>query len=63
MRFLRRITYLSAFSQYYLIQHGIANKTLYNIKRNCYISTSTLEKLCKIMNCTPNDIIRFANDC
>lgn len=49
-------------SQYYLIQHGIASKTIYNIKKNCYISTSTLEKLCKIMDCTPNDIIKFTDD-
>lgn len=48
-------------SQYYLMQHGIGNKTLYNIKKNCHISTSTLEKLCKIMNCTPNDLIRFTD--
>ncbi len=49
-------------SQYYLIQHGIASKTIYNIKKNCYISTSTSEKLCKIMDCTPNDIIKFTDD-
>lgn len=46
-------------SQYYLIQHGIAGKTIYNMKRNCHISTSTLEKLCDLLSCTPNDIIRF----
>lgn len=31
-------------SQYFLIQHGIAGKTIYNMKRNCYISTATVEK-------------------
>lgn len=49
-------------SQYYLIQHGIAGKTIYNIKRNCHISTATLEKLCNLLDCEPNDIIKFISD-
>ncbi len=49
-------------SQYYLIQHGIASKTIYNIKRNCHISTTTLEKLCDLLDCEPNDIIRFVKE-
>lgn len=46
-------------SQYFLMQHGIAGKTIYNMKRNCYISTATVEKLCRLVGCTPNDIMRF----
>ncbi|MDE7313672.1 MAG: helix-turn-helix transcriptional regulator [Eubacterium sp.] len=49
-------------SQYYLIQHGIASKTIYNMKRNCHISTSTVEKLCRLIACTPNEIMRFIDD-
>lgn len=49
-------------SQYYLIQHGIASKTIYNMKRNCYISTSTVEKLCRIVDCMPNDMMRFIEE-
>ncbi|MDE7477579.1 MAG: helix-turn-helix transcriptional regulator [Lachnospiraceae bacterium] len=48
-------------SQYYLIQHGIAGKTIYNMKRNCHISTATVEKLCKLIGCTPNDIMMFTD--
>lgn len=48
-------------SQYYLIQHGIAGKTIYNMKRNCHISTATVEKLCKLIGCTPNDIMIFTD--
>lgn len=48
-------------SQYYLIHHGIAGKTIYNMKRSCHISTATLEKLCKIIKCTPDDIIKFTD--
>ncbi len=46
-------------SQYYLIQHGIAGKTIYNMKRSCHISTATLEKLCDLLDCEPNEILRF----
>ena len=49
-------------SQYYLNQRGIANKTIYNMKRNCYISTSTVEKICRIIGCTPSDIMQFIDD-
>lgn len=48
-------------SQYYLTKHGIDNKTIYNIKKNENITTLTLEKLCKAMNCTPNDILTFVD--
>ena len=49
-------------SQYYLNQHGIANKTIYNMKRNYYISTNTVEKICKIVGCTPSDIMQFKDE-
>lgn len=49
-------------SQYHLIQNGIAGKTIYNMKRHSHISTSTVEKLCKIIGCTPNDIMRFIDE-
>lgn len=45
---------------YTLIQeHQIQSKTIYNLKRNKNISTSTLERLCDILECTPNDILTF----
>lgn len=46
-------------SQYYLLKHGIDNKTIYNLKRSENITMLTLEKLCRAMNCTPNDIVKF----
>ena len=49
-------------SQYYLLKHGIDNKTLYNIKRNENITMLTLEKLCKIIGCEPNDIVKFTDN-
>ena len=46
-------------SQYQLLQNGIDNKTLDSLKKGKGITMVTMEKLCKIIGCTPNDIIRF----
>ena len=46
-------------SQYQLIKSGIDNKTLDSIKKGNNITLLTLEKLCTILDCTPNDVIRF----
>lgn len=46
-------------SQYRLIQAGIDNKTLDSLKKSKNITVLTLEKLCNILDCTPNDVIRF----
>lgn len=49
-------------SQYKLLQAGIDNKTLDSLKKNRNITLLTLEKLCRILDCTPNDVIRFTED-
>ena len=46
-------------TQYYLLQNGIDNKTLDSLKKNKIITLLTMEKLCDIIGCTPNDIVRF----
>ena len=46
-------------SQYPLIKEGVDNKTLDAIKKGKNITLLTLEKLCTILDCTPNDVIRF----
>ena len=46
-------------SQYQLIKSGIDNKTLDSIKKNKNMTMLTLEKLCNIVGCTPNDIVQF----
>lgn len=46
-------------SQYALIKAGIDNKTLDSLKKGKNITLLTLEKLCGILSCTPNDVIRF----
>lgn len=46
-------------SQYSLLKAGIDNKTLDSIKKGNNITLLTLEKLCAIIGCTPNDVVRF----
>ena len=46
-------------SQYALLKQGIDNKTLDRIKKGKNITILTLEKLCQILDCTPNDVIEF----
>lgn len=50
-------------SQYALINSGLDKHTLDNLRKNQNITVLTLEKLCNILNCTPNDIIAFKKDC
>ncbi len=46
-------------TQYTLLQMGIDNKTLDSLKKGKNITLLTLEKLCKILGCTPNDVVAF----
>lgn len=41
---------------------GISSKTIHNLKHSKHITTSTVETLCNILDCTPNDIFTFIND-
>ena len=49
-------------SQYQLLKLGIDNKTLDSLKKNKNITLLTVEKICKILNCTPNDIVLFQDE-
>ena len=49
-------------TQYQLLKSGIDNRTLDSLKKNRNITALTLEKLCSILHCTPNEVIRFTND-
>ena len=45
---------------YSLIEkYKVQSKTIYNLKHNKNISTATLEMLCDILDCTPNEILAF----
>ncbi len=46
-------------SQYALIQAGIDRRTLDWLKKNKNITMLTLEKICTILDCSPNEVVRF----
>ena len=41
---------------------GFSAYTITNLKRNKSITLNTMEKLCKVLQCTPNDIVEFTED-
>lgn len=41
---------------------GINPRTINNLKHNKGITVDTLERLCKILNCTPNDVLEFVDN-
>lgn len=49
-------------SQYKLLKSGIDNKTLDSLKKGKNITLLTLEKLCHILDCSPNEVICFTKD-
>ena len=49
-------------SQYSLLQAGIDNKTLDSIKKGKNITLLTVEKICDVLDCTPNEIVQFIKD-
>jgi len=49
-------------SQYSLLKAGIDNKTLDSIKKGNNITLLTLEKICTILDCSPNDVVRFVSN-
>jgi len=50
-------------TQYRLLADNVIdNKTLDAIKHNHNITLLTLEKLCRALDCTPNDVIQFLEE-
>ena len=49
-------------SQYSLLKAGIDNKTLDTLKKGKNITLFTLEKICTILDCSPNEVVRFVKE-
>ena len=50
-------------SQYKLIKdHGISTGQLDRLRKNKNISTYTIDQLCKILDCSVEDIMEYKND-
>ena len=45
-----------------IYKQGISAYTITNLKRNKSITMHTMEKLCNILDCTPNEIVKFEKD-
>lgn len=45
-----------------IYKKGFSAYTITNLKRNKSITMNTMEKLCKVLQCTPNDIVAFTED-
>lgn len=43
-------------------KHNINPRTINNLKHNRSITMYTLERLCDILGCTPNDIVCFEKE-
>ena len=55
--------YLDEISTYKLIkEYHISSSTINRLKHNKPISTATVEKLCKALNCAVDDVMRFEPD-
>ena len=41
---------------------GFSAYTIHNLKQNKSITMNTLERLCKVLDCTANDVVIFLDD-
>ncbi len=49
-------------SQYDLINMGVGRSVMQRIRKNKNMTLYTLELLCTLLECTPNDIVAFVKD-
>lgn len=49
-------------TQYQLLKAGIDNRTLDSLKKGRNITMVTMARLCRILDCTPNDIVEIEKE-
>lgn len=49
-------------SQYGLLRRGIDNRTLDTLRKNGNMTLYTLEKICKALDCNPEEVVEFTDD-
>ena len=49
-------------SYYFLENQGIDSTTLHRIRHDQPITTTTLANICKILNCQPDQLIKYIDD-
>ena len=45
-----------------IYKKGFSANTITRLRHNKHMNTDTMERLCKILECTPNDIVEFLPD-
>ena len=45
-----------------IYKHGVSNGTLYRIRKNKPLNTTTINDLCRILDCRVEDIVRYLPD-
>ena len=49
-------------SQYELLRRGIDNRMLDTLRKNGNMTLYTLEKICKALDCNPEEVVEFTDD-
>ena len=49
-------------TQYQLIEMGIDRRTMNWLRQNKNVTVLTIDKLCTLLKCTPNDVIEILPD-
>lgn len=49
-------------SQYYLLSNGIDYRTMDQLRKNKNITIKMIDRLCQLLDCSPNDIVRITPD-
>lgn len=49
-------------SQYELLRRGIDNRTLDTLRKNGNMTLYTLGKICKALDCNPEEVVEFTDD-
>ena len=47
---------------YELLHRGIDNRTLDTLRKNGNMTLYTLEKICKALDCNPEEVVEFTDD-
>jgi len=47
---------------YWLRQNGFHSATVTKLRKNERINTDTIERLCKLLNCQPGDIMEYVEE-
>ena len=45
-----------------IYKHGFSAYTITSLRRNKSITMNTLERLCAVLECSPNEVVQFTQD-